>query len=159
MKQLIKIKDLKEFFRDKGISTDLNNYRYKAFHEQIETKKSLRSRIKSWIEALESEEYKQAKEMLYSKEKEGYCCLGVAINLTTIDLDLLPSMGNPSDIDEVTGMEVWEDPLAGDMIFRKKQSSWYSCDLENALISFNDDYEFSFSEIAMLLRYKFKIYE
>lgn len=44
--------------------------------------------LETWPEALESGEYKQAKERLYDQTDEGYCCLGVACKLLN-DMRLL----------------------------------------------------------------------
>lgn len=40
-----------------------------------------KQRVRKWIAALRSGEFKQAKERLYDKDCDGHCCLGVARNI------------------------------------------------------------------------------
>lgn len=52
---------------------------------------------KKWTAALRSGEYKQGKDMLYDKETDSFCCLGVACVISGIDkskLNGLTMVGN-----------------------------------------------------------------
>lgn len=49
-----------------------------------------------WIEALKSDNYKQAKGILYNSYTNGYCCLGVLLEVAGYDKHLYYGMGKVS---------------------------------------------------------------
>lgn len=158
MKQATTYEEVRDFLiNEKGIRT---GFRVKGFKEQKELPDKVRDQVKQWIIALESDEYRQSRELLYDVDEDGYCCLGVAL-VGNIPKEELRKMGVPSDLYKSKAWEI-SSGMVKDMVTLSKENDetgWYTKNLENTLTSFNDEYHLTFDEIAMILRYKFKIYE
>lgn len=95
-----------------------------------------------WAEALESGKYSQCNSELFNGS--GYCCLGVweRINGHTDEglskRGLPTSLDNPTRIDDVLPQAIWVTHTSGG--------------LPLYFPNLNDTYDFSFAEIAQLLR-------
>lgn len=83
-----------------------------------------------WIAALRSGKYNQGKKVLYYKRTDSYCCLGVACKILDISSFSTTSIrsGNIGTLDE--------------------DAMFLSADVQRILMTMNDAYGKSFSEIA-----------
>lgn len=105
--------------------------------EQIE-------RVKKWVAALESGEYKQGQFYLHDAENQTYCCLGVAC-----DLSGLGEWDDKTDYKSY-GLNVWD---WSDVALPFPVMKYYGLThkQEAELISLNDNGS-SFKEIAKVIR-------
>ncbi len=99
-----------------------------------------------WVEALRSGQYKQGRRMLYNRETESYCCLGVGCLINGDQIyGGLGSLGLP----RVHEAEAWWDvlPSSGDpsLPVVKHRGKWYT------LTQLNDDLALPFAKIADLI--------
>lgn len=154
MNQPITHPEMKEFLSERGITA---GYRYDTLTEKSTLLYKDVPGVLEWIQRLESGDYPQAKEMLYDDSQDGgYCCLGVAFTL----IELIPEdAGVPHEVEHlVTAKEFEEHPFLKGFV-DDEHKGWFTSHLENTLTSLNDEYNFSFEEIAAVLRYKFDLYE
>lgn len=113
-------------------------------------------RLKAWIKALRSGDYKQTQGQLYTGK--AYCCLGVACDLYLKEKGLKwtketkRTYGIPTEDSELQTTELSEDIAA-----------WFGLGIHNnpevldkdgarvSLISLNDDRGYSFKQIAKVI--------
>lgn len=163
MMQLSCYEDIKTFLVEEKEVRE--GYRIELFKEQTELEPDVKKEMLQWVKDLESGDYRQSREMLYDEQEDGYCCLGVAMLQANINRNEIATAGVPSDLRVERGIQLTEKDagkLVRDMIAKVPDectNPWYTSTLENTLTSFNDDYFLTFEEIAMLLKYKFKLYE
>lgn len=110
-----------------------------------------------WVEALRSNNYKQAKG--YLKSEDGFCCLGVLCDIAVKDgviaapIKLEGGYGDPDHYGYGSGEETGE--LPGEV------ADWAGLDSYNPLVredeslaslaDWNDDYGYDFKQIAQLI--------
>lgn len=147
---MIKIKgakDIKELAKSHGKNWSDS---HDVFKEVIDLPPDIRAKMEEWILALESGEYPQARGRLYS-EGSGYCCLGVAMHIAGIPKKDILDIEVPGNIETA--------PRGCKFVkgFINKGVHWYPGFMENELTYMNDDMQFSFEEIAAILRWKYDI--
>jgi hypothetical protein len=124
-----------------------------------------KTNVKLWIEALRSDKYEQGQNTLKlsGAETDRHCCLGVAAELI-VQAGLakwndtpIRGPGNTYHTLNVVGDPNIKATASLPNQFRllfgltKKTHLRSSCNLEDSLISLNDDEQFSFAEIAEVL--------
>jgi hypothetical protein len=99
---------------------------------------------KEWVKALRSGKYKQAKNVLYEADRNAFCCLGVACDIS----GLPPEKWHGNEY-TVLPLEVQE---------KLNLSSKYGCFQEdttssriNSLVNLNDNLGYSFDQIADII--------
>ena len=105
----------------------------------------LNAQLTAWCEKLESGEYTQAEGCLYDDEKNSYCCLGIAGLVCDVD---------PQD------MSWLNYPDESSLIESSGETLWYflqNAELNRHLSELNDTDEFTFEEIASIIRYKYNL--
>lgn len=100
-----------------------------------------------WLEAMESGEYRQGFGVLYSTIESAYCCLGVAKKVLDLPEDSIYCL-------EKSYREIGLKSSEGMFCqFVKKASADGDGDISyDSLVSLNDSEEFSFKDIAQIIR-------
>lgn len=94
-----------------------------------------------WIKALRSGEYEQSTGFLYNPAQGGYCCLGVACNISGIPKEKLVSVGDIWSLNKILN-----EDLTGIPDILKEENETGS--LVFQLIQMNDTSGMSFGQIA-----------
>lgn len=136
-----------------------------------------KQRIQEWIAALRPGKYKQATDLL--KTEAGYCCLGVACEISNlgkweyniannlcyeINKDVASSTSMPFDVTKYFGLENSRGLMLSDVYSREDQASVFEQKMikdqtflraytEVRLDVLNDSGEFTFSMIADIIQY------
>jgi hypothetical protein len=96
---------------------------------------------KEWVKALRSGKYKQTKNVLYEADRNAFCCMGVACDISGVS----PEKWHGSDY-TVLPLEVQEK-----LNLSSDYGSFLDEEDDTSLVMFNDILGYSFDQIADII--------